>query len=400
MFDHPKDSPVAKPTLTELIDQFCFGSIDEVGLEQLQQLLRDSRAHRDQFRQEMQLHAALHEVADSLAGDLLSDTDRLDLQSPPGQVATDSQLLANAALSRSDRPLPDGRRHFSFWASLSVWPSLGEGVQHAVFGSPVERSQAAKLSNNRLNRNFFSRLGGAFLGLIVGIISTTAIWAATASARTRVLNIFHDSFESGLSPIANGSPMEPDAWGGDHAEIVEALPSLQPANGKRMLRFLRADYVGKEHPTGYICDVYRVIDLRGHTFELSHGDTLAAVKAAFGSVPFDETQRFYSKLSMCALAKLPADEEAWRVLIWHLGTLTEGSLASANRRQELSSDITWQQLSLEMRLPSEARYLLIGLHVADYHAARKHGSSPPAVEFEGQFADDVRVTLRRASDRD
>ncbi len=371
MIDHPKDSSVPKSTLTELIDQYCFGSIDEVGLEQLQQLLRDSRAHRDQFRQEMQLHAALHEVADSLVSDLLSDTDRLDLQSPPGQVA-----------------------------SLSVWPSLGEGVEHAVFGSPVERSQAAKLSINRLNRNFFSRIGAAVSGLLLGIILTTAIWAATASARTRVLNIFHDSFESGPSPVASGSPMEPDAWGGDHAKIVEALPSIQPANGKRMLRFLRADYVGKDPPTGHMGDVYRVIDLQGHTSELSHGDTLAAVEAAFGSVPFDESQLFHAKLTMYALAKLPADEAAWHVLIRAPVHLAEGSLASASRRQELSSDITWQQLSLEMRLPSEARYLLIGLHVADGYAARKHGSSPPAVEFEGQFADDVRVTLRRASDRD
>jgi hypothetical protein len=371
MIDHPKDSPVPKPTLTELIDQYCFGSIDEVGLEQLQQLLRDSRAHRDQFRQEMQLHAALHEVADSLVGDLLSDTEHLDLQSSPGQVA-----------------------------SLLVWPSLGEGMEHDFFGSPVEQSQAAKLSNNRLNRNFFSRLGAAVSGLLVGIISTTAIWATTASVRPRIISLLHDSFESGPSPVAIGAPLEPDAWGGDHAKIVEAMPSIQPANGKRMLRFLRADYVGKDPPTGHMGDVYRVIDLQGHTSELSHGDTLAAVKAAFGSVPFAASHRFHAKLSMCALAKLPADEAAWRVLIGAPAHLAEGSLASASRRQELSSDITWQQLSLEMRLPSEARYLLIGLHVVDVQATRDHGGSPPAVEFEGQFADDVRVTLRRASDRD
>jgi len=194
--------------------------------------------------------------------------------------------------------------------------------------------------------------------------------------------------------------MEPDVWGGDYSEIVGAWPSIQPANGKRMLRFLRADYVGKEHEIGYQGDVYRVIDLQGNRAELYEGDSLAVVKAAFGSVPFDESQRFFAKLSMYALAKLPADEAAWRVLIGAPAHLAEGSLASAIRRQELSSDITWQQLSLEMRLPSETRYLLIGLHVVDEQAAREHNNLPPAVEFEGLVADDVRVTLRRASDRD
>lgn len=194
--------------------------------------------------------------------------------------------------------------------------------------------------------------------------------------------------------------MNADAWGGDYSEIVDGIPSFEPASGTRMLRFLRADFDGKEAPVGYVGDLYRVIDLRRHTSELAAGDAVVVVEAAFGSVPFEESDRFSANLSLNALDTVPADAEGWRAMISTPRRLEEFTLASARRRQKLSSVDPWQQVSIELRLPPETRYLLIGLHVADLQAARDRGNTPPAVEFEGQFADDVQVTLRRANDRD
>ena len=279
-------------------------------------------------------------------------------------------------------------------AARTLWLNVDVGVRSASSLS-VDLAQAENRRRDRLNRIYWVPLSAAVVGLAIGIISTTAIWAATTLRQQQVVTIFHDSFESGPSPVANGAPIDTDAWGGDYSEVVEAWPSIRPVDGNRMLRFLRADYEGKEQQVGYLGDLYRVIDLRGDVSQFADGNTVVSVEAAFASLALKESGRFSPHLSLNALEELPASAEAWHAMIEIPRRLEKASLASARRQEFFSSSDLWRCMSLEIRLPPKTRYLLVGLHIADLHAARNSSSLPPAVEFEGQFVDDVRVMLHR-----
>ncbi|MDF1813097.1 MAG: hypothetical protein P1V20_12945 [Verrucomicrobiales bacterium] len=238
----------------------------------------------------------------------------------------------------------------------------------------------------------------AAAGLILGVFFTSAIWAATETGRQKILTLFHDSFEFGSPPVPVGGPVNPDAWGGDYVEISGATSGIEPIHGERMLRFLRADYEGKEDAVGYMSDIYRVIDLKKYSSRFADGNSVVAVEADFGSVPLDDADRFFANLSVYALAQVPTNTQSWQVLIGTPRRMEEVALASARRSRGLegSPGMSWQKLSLEMRLPQETNYLLIGLHTGDRLAAGESGSeTPPAVQFEGQFVDDVKVKLRR-----
>lgn len=234
----------------------------------------------------------------------------------------------------------------------------------------------------------------AAAGLLIGIFCTSAVWAATETGRQKILTIFRDSFESGPVPQSVGGPVDPGAWGGDYVEITENA-TVEPFDGKRVLRFLRADYAGKEKPVGYVGDIYRVIDLRGNTSLLANGDAVATVQAVFASASIGDSGRYIGNISLNAMEEVPVNAEEWRTLIGTPRRMEEAALASARRREVLSPVENWQQIDIDMRIPGKTRFLLIGLHVADQHAARNHGIAPPAVNFEGQFVDDVRVTLGR-----
>ncbi len=245
--------------------------------------------------------------------------------------------------------------------------------------------------------SFFARpFAAAAAGLMLGVFCTSMIWAASESGRETILTLFQDSFESGNSPIPAGGPVESDAWGGDFAEIVDsgAFSEVTPVDGKRMFRFRRADYKGKENPVGYVGDIYRVIDLHEQAAVIAVEDSIVMVEAAFGSVQFEESGRFVGSISLNAFDAVPQDGDEWRALIGTPRRMEEFALASARRRDALSSQGSWHPIRLEMRLPRGARFLLIGLHLGDQRAPREYGSTPPAVQFDGQFADDVRVTLR------
>jgi hypothetical protein len=49
----------------------------------------------------------------------------------------------------------------------------------------------------------------------------------------------------------------------------------------------------------------------------------------------------------------------------------------------------WTTVSTELRLPPDASFLMVRLHMADLQSR----NAADAVEFAGNFADDVRVTL-------
>ncbi|QDT60376.1 hypothetical protein SV7mr_28970 [Stieleria bergensis] len=322
----------------KLIEDYLSGAISPENLEALNKLLETNEAARERYLELATMDEGLHDLA-----------------------AAPSLVIDSAEFDHGPSPL-----------RLSAGAGT-DNHKHSMLSSPWISAAA---------------------GLLIGVVCTSAIWAATETGRQKLLTSFRDSFESGPVPQSVGGPVDLEAWGGDYVEIADCA-SVEPFDGKRALRFLRADYAGKENPVGYVADIYRVIDLRGNSSLLANGDALATVQAMFSSTSIGDPDRFIGNLSVNALAEVPASAEAWRTLIGTTRRMEEASLASARRREVLSPEAAWQQIDVEMRLPTKAQFLLIGLHVADHQAARSHGFAPPAVKFENQYVDDVRVTIGR-----
>ncbi len=243
---------------------------------------------------------------------------------------------------------------------------------------------------------FYRPVVAAVAGLMLGVFCTSVMWAASESGRRKILTLIHESFESGVAPSVTGIPSKPDEWNGDYTKVVSEENGVLPVHGEQMLRFLRADHEGKENPVGYVGDLYRVVDLRSYESTLMNDDAVVSVEAGFRSIPFQEPNRYQCGISVYALREVPANKEDWKRLFEAQGKLMEDSLATAQRWIFLDGEESaWQKARTEMRVPVEARYLAIGIRVSDRSAIDPAGEEPPAVEFSGQFVDDVRVVLSR-----
>lgn len=290
--------------------------------------------------------------------------------------------------------MEEGLRDLAEVPAMSRTNPVGSTNRQGSFIEPTLSDQKA----GKVISAFFSRpVFAAAAGLMIGVFCTSAIWAASESGRQKILTLVHESFESGAAPEVTGIPLTPEIWSGDFTEVVTKQDGVSPQHGDHMLRFLRADHEGKENPVGYVGDLYRVIDLHGYELILANDDAVASVESAFGSLPFDEPGRFVCGVAIYALSTLPSGADEWKRLLETHNNLNEESLATAHRWVSLSHTGTqWQTARAELRLPTESRFLVIAIHVSDRSAIQPNGE-PPAVEFSGQFLDDVRVVLCRRS---
>ncbi len=326
------------------------------------------------------------------ARDLELIRDYLDGRMAPDSLEALNHLLENDAGARARfralSTLEEGLRDLAEVPAISrnqsPFPTLLEGS--------VERSTRS----GRVITTFFKRPAfAAAAGLMIGVFCTSAVWAATESGRQRILTLIHESFEFGPAPEVAGIPLEPGVWSGDFTEVVAEWEGILPEDGGHMLRFVRADHQGKENPVGYVGDLYQVIDLHGYESTLANDDAVVAVESAFRSVPFDDPDRFVCGMGIYALSTLPSGPDDWKQWMSFETRMGEESLATAQRWITLAPDATeWQKGQVELRLPMESRFLMIAIHVSDRSAIQPEGE-PPAVEFSGQFLDDVRVVLKR-----
>jgi hypothetical protein len=196
-------------------------------------------------------------------------------------------------------------------------------------------------------------------------------------------------------------PIEPGRWSGDYSEVVGEFSGVKPASGKKMLRFLRADYEGKPVHDGYVGDLFRIIDLRGTEFDVARGDACVSVEARFRSLPQEEPGRVRCGVTVYALDALPSAGERHDLFLKARdGLLAEGGaqnaganiLATASRHEVLTTvGGVWQIARNELRVPPGARFFMIHLHESLADLWKQKDLQP--VEFAGLFVDDIRVTL-------
>lgn len=190
--------------LQELIEAWADGWLSDADVRELNTLLKSSAEARTEFHRAASLHGMLHAAANSLAVEMAA-----------GQVAPGVTPTAR-------------------WAGQTV---------------------------------VWRNLIGLVVGLLIGIMSVSAVWAFASPkliAVSRTLaTLNHGSFEdAGVSP-RRGFPVEFGQWGGDAVEVVQR-GDLTTTEGKRALRFVSAlPDSTQPNAKALACDLYQLVDLSG-----------------------------------------------------------------------------------------------------------------------------------------
>lgn len=304
-------------------------------------------------------------------------------------VLTDAERAEFSALVRESEAM-----RTRFWELAEVH---GLARDAARLAWPDAESATATVTTN-VHRQISPSLpvmkwrpvGSLSAGVLLGVLMSGLAWAIVRPTAEPEIVLFTEGFElADTATLPAGVPKQTGQWSGDYTEISSAQADVQPS-GKRMLRFLSADYEGKPNPGGYIGETYRLIDVRHLRSTLSDGSAIVQVSAHFNAGATPENEAYQTSLALYALDAAAVNDGTLTVGT----TLLDRALAVTQRsRQDLDRDAaTWQRLSAELRLPPNTDYLLLRIAVAHSGATRK---SRGHENFAAHYADDIRVLLAR-----
>ncbi len=230
-----------------------------------------------------------------------------------------------------------------------------------------------------VRRSFWLRpFASAAAGLVIGIFGATAVWAFAAIKSPRVLAVplADAGFEAGAPIPSSSVPQRSGQWSGDPCAIVEARGRVRPREGRHMLKFLAAsttgDFAGSKNMAS---DLWQVIALTGS------GARTVRIRAWFNA-DTDKQARFH----IAAVAGDDASASAKD--LWEQRYSEGGTLAFARSMTFVDRDpATWEAGELTLRVPPQARVLVIGI------AAYRLPVVPAKEWFPAQFVDDVSVSI-------
>jgi hypothetical protein len=202
----------------------------------------------------------------------------------------------------------------------------------------------------------------------------------------RVRTVFSESFESGVTKTVPGLPHETSLWAGDEAEVVASASGSKAHDGVKMLRFVSATYPGENSPRSQWGDVYRLVDVRGMAGE---GRTMARLSASFAQSSAVAEERFVCRAEALALDKELSALPAPLDLAW----LQQNNSATGSRRAVLMGTGQWQDVSVEVPITRETRYVMLHLAMVQEQPIIESGS----VQFPAHLMDDVKLEI--VSDR-
>ena len=304
-------------------------------------------------------------------------------------TATPEETQALEALILND---PVVRREFLRYTYLdAALVRIHSPQMQTVLANPL--TQTAKLTARTNGKKPFVRLSkrpltAATLGLIIGLLSASVVWAHVAQIGKEISTLLIEDFESPSLEIVSNVPLENGIWRGDRAVVVGEEQGVKPASGLKMLRFLHEGFEGRARQrSNHIADVYRLIDVRRFQHNIAGDRSVVQASASMNSIPFPPDEKYGCSISVYALDADAVPESATKI-----GTaLTQDSTAMARSiRTKLDADASqWQHLTTELQLPSNTAFLVIRLHITQ--AFDGNGMSP----FTGTYVDDISVSLRR-----
>ncbi|MGB8165917.1 MAG: hypothetical protein WCF18_00395 [Chthoniobacteraceae bacterium] len=226
-------------------------------------------------------------------------------------------------------------------------------------------------------------LTAAAAGIVLGMFCTSVVFGYVGPRVVeKVKAVFSEGFESGMTKTAPGVPRVAGQWSGDEAEVVTSTPEVKAHGGAKMLRFLSATYPGENSPRSQWGDVYRIVDVRGLA---GAGSTVARASASFARGAATGEERFACRVEAYALDQdlgtlPPALSHTW---------LQQNNSATGSRRAVLTSTGRWQEVSVELQITRETRFVVLHLAMVQEEPTLKSGG----VQFPSQFMDDVKVEL-------
>lgn len=278
------------------------------------------------------------------------------------------------ALQEQLRHDPATRRLYARYANIDA--ALGSGS--IALKAPVLRAQPP-----RTTWLSWRPLTAAAAGIMLGMFCTSVVFGFVGPRVVeKVKTVFSEGFESGVAKTAPGVPREVGLWSGDEAEVAKSTPEVKAHGGTKMLRFLSATYPGENSPRSQWGDVYRIVDVRGVA---GAGRTVARVSASFARGPVAAEAQFSCIVEAMALDQDLSGLPSRLDLAW----LSQHCSASGSRKVALSPMGEWKQMSVEVPITSETRYVMLHLAVMQEQPAPESG----AVQFPGHYMDDVKVEV-------
>jgi len=223
----------------------------------------------------------------------------------------------------------------------------------------------------------------AAAGIVFGMFCTAVAFGYVAPRVVeKVRMVFSEGFERSVNKTAPGLPRETGGWSGDEAEVVRSTPQVKAHGGGKMLRFFSATYPGENSPRSQWGDVYRILDVRGLA---DAGRTVARVSGNFAQGVATGEERFACRVGAYALdqdlSTLPSSlNHTW---------LQQNNSATGSRRAVLTGTGRWQEVSVELPITRETRFVVLHLAVVQEQPTLNSG----VVQFSGHFMDDVKVEL-------
>lgn len=136
-------------------------------------------------------------------------------------------------------------------------------------------------------------------GIMLGAFGASLVFVAVTVRKTKGVCVLREGFEHGPVPRVTGVPRESGVWSGDYCEGVPAQGDLRRADGKKMLRFLRADYEEKPNPEGNrTSGIWRLVGVRAFASEIREGNAEIQLAALMNAAPSERDSAAF--LSVCA----------------------------------------------------------------------------------------------------
>lgn len=297
--------------------------------------------------------------------------------------ATDDEMMRLEESLASD---PAARDRYLCLADLHACLAIDEALWQPPAGRDADDKSPMVPTRATRPPSFRVPFAAAAVGLLVGLSGAGLAFGYVVPMLSRPLVIFADGFESGPAPECCGLVGRPGVWSGDVCRVVPADQGVIPAEGRRMVRLLRADYPGKPERDGYIADVYRVIDLRPYRDLVASGGVVARATARGNAAEHPPEEKYSGSICMYAFDEATFD----RLHEIPDGDLARESLAMTHRQHACfdRDPAAWLPIDCELRLPFHAEFLLIRVSAA-------HGpESQRRATFPGHYLDDVVVSLQ------
>lgn len=280
--------------------------------------------------------------------------------------ASEADRNALQELLRHD---PSVRRLFARYANTDA--ALGSGS--ILLSEPAQTAKPV-----RARWLSWRPLTAAAAGLVIGILSATAVWAIASGNAQRLqereLPLVDGGFElnEGAPPLS--MPRKYGLWAGDPVAVVSEFQGIKPHSGQQMARYMASAMSEELQATSNASDLWQVLPLPGS------GDRLVRIRAWFNAVG-------PASFSIGAVAGADGPESA--VALWKDRAKDDPKVLAVGMKQVALSASTpgWQMAELLLQVPGPARVLAIDL------AAHRIPGVMTNDGFPGQFVDDVSVTV-------